>query len=89
MKNKVENGEVFIIPAKVTDAEAVKLAKKEWVRRYVTSDGTLKKNRFAPIYARRGDAEGERLVFLYGGDTLTLFKATEHKESITTKVVVS
>lgn len=88
-QQKVENGEVLVLPADITDEAAKAAAKKEWIRRYVKKDGSLAKNRYAPIYARLGDEKGERLVFLYSAEGITLFKAQGEPIALTTRVVVS
>lgn len=88
-QQKVENGEVLVLAANLSEADIKKALKKEWIRRYVKDDGSLAKNRYAPIYARLGDEKGERVLGLYAADGITLYKASGAPIEVTTRVVVS
>lgn len=48
----------------------LKLAKAEWVKRFVNADGSVKKNRWAPIYIEQGDKKLSARIL---GDEMVLF----------------
>jgi len=53
-----------------TDATILKATAAEWKKRNVNADGSLKKNRWAPIYVIRGDVQ---LSVRLCGKSLVLF----------------
>lgn len=69
MANKSNKCESLKVGAKLSNAKVLDLAKREWVKRFVLPDGSLKKNRWAPIYILRGD---EKLSARLDGDDLIL-----------------
>jgi hypothetical protein len=85
---KVENGKVLVLSAKMTVDAMLARAKQEWIARYVRPDGSLANNRYAPIYARLDDESNTRILFLYGDGALQLFRGAE-SIPVTTKMVVS
>jgi len=57
-------------PADMKTDKMLAALKSEWKKRYIAKDGTPKANRWAPIYAVRGD--DEKLSFRLDGERLIL-----------------
>jgi len=47
--------EALKVAKNASHAQILKLAKAEWIKRFVNADGSVKKNRWAPIYVQQGD----------------------------------
>lgn len=70
MADSKKKCEALKVPKNAKPDAILKLAKAEWVKRFVNPDGSAKKNRWAPIYIDRGD---EKLSARILGDEMVLF----------------
>jgi hypothetical protein len=70
MSKKSKKCEAMQFSKDATNDAICAALKKEWKKRYIGADGTPKANRWAPIYAVRG--ENEKLSFRLDGTKLIL-----------------
>ena len=84
MASKKKTCKALSFPAKTTDAAILKACALEWKKRNVNEDGTLKPNRWAPIYCLRGDT---KLSVRLDGKHLVLFGELARTEAPTPRLV--
>ena len=67
---KTKTCKALSFPKSTSDAALLKACAKEWKSRNVNADGSLKSNRWAPIYCER---DGIRMSVRLVGSDLVLF----------------